>query len=77
MAGPANPPGPTCARDGIAARSDRTRKATNPIPAAAAVEPVAVLPRKVMAAQAHNPSQARAANAIQPAMAGGSNRTAV
>ena len=67
---PARPghPARTRARPGTAATIDSTRSATNPIPAAAAVEPVTVLPRNVMAAQAHRPSQASPASASQPAI---------
>ena len=77
IAGPASPPGVNGATLGIAETIDRTSSATNPIPAAAAVEPVTVLPRKVIAAQAHKPSQARPAERDPAATAGGSNRIAV
>ena len=62
---------------GIADAIDRTRNARKPSPAAAAADPVTVLPRKVIAAQAHRPIQARAAIAAQPPTGIGSNRIAV
>ena len=57
---PARPAG-TARRSGSRPTIDRTSSATNPIPAAAAAEPVTVLPRNVMAAQAARPSQASTA----------------
>ena len=76
-AGAARPPGRKRPTFGIAATIDRTSRARNPRPAAAAADPVTVLPRKVMAAQAARPSQARIAIAIQPPTGIGSNRIAV
>ena len=76
-AGPASPPGTNGARPGTAETMERTSSATNPIPAAAAVEPVTTLPRNVIAAHAHTPSQARPASTSQPVTDGGSKRTAV
>ena len=58
---PARPGRRACRRPtlGIADTIERTSRAMNPIPAAAAVDPVTVLPRKVIAAHAPRPSQAR------------------
>ena len=74
---PASPPGRNRPTFGMAATIDRTISAPNPTPAAAAVEPVTVEARNVMAAQAARPSQASSANAIQPPTGSGSNRMAV
>ena len=49
----------------------------NPMPAAAAVDPVTVLPRNAIAAHAPRPSHARIASPTQPATGGGSKRIAV
>ena len=62
---PARPAG-TGPRSGSPTPIDRSSSAPNPIPAAAAVEPVTVQARNVMAAHARSPSQASTASAIQP-----------
>src|SRR4029077_3703922 len=62
---------------GTAPTIERSSSAMNPIPAAAAVEPVTVLARNVMAAQAPSSSQASIPSAIQPWTLGGANRIAV
>ncbi len=52
-------------------------RATNPMPAAAIVDPVAAEARNVSAAQAHSASHDRTVIASQPPIGCGSNRTAV
>ncbi len=77
MAGSVNPPGLNRPTLGIADTIEMTMNARNPTPAAAAADPVTVLPRNVTAAHAARLSQARMASPTQPPIGWGSNRTAV
>ena len=77
MAGAASPLGVKGPTLGIAPTIESRSSARKPRPAAAAAEPVTVLPRKVNAAHAARPSHARAAIAAQPTTGIGSNRIAV
>src|SRR3954470_19747645 len=77
IAGSVSPAGRNRATFGIAPTIDRTSRATNPTPAAAAADPLTVLARNVIAAHPAMPSQARTAKATQPAIGIGSNRIAV
>ena len=76
-AGPSSPDGSHRPIGGMAATIERPMRATNPMPAAAAVERVTVEARNVIAAQASRASQAARHRDPAGRRIGGANRTAV
>ena len=77
MAGAASPLGVKRTDVGIAPTIESRSSARKPRPAAAAAEPVTVLPEEGQGRPAARPSHARAAIAAQPTTGIGSNRIAV